>query len=986
MKLSDLKNCNYFIITVLIMIVIFKFASSSITNVLYKEVEISGESIVDNPAFVNDFEVNGNTVISENSDPQIFLIYSQYDIFKIKEISIDIEYLSVENEEAEIFALDSVESYNVLGCSNINLTEGVNKILIPESGYKDGALRLDLATHPGVEIKINNIVVNDSSYITEISNNYFVNFVYVLVLILLGIFSIKLGARNYIYSAGSYCAGFFLLLISTAIYFLFEPSVLKEVSILLAGVIPLCQIMSLVAAGIDKTFTKIQIKLKNTNALNILFALFLIFEITALMFMRRNLHGIIYLCFLYMFGHIGKGIEFNKKQKIFSVLFTVLICITMYALNVDYSFRDYDIYNKGYCAFIIIEDIALSFVAILWFDKINCTNQFKYLEKKNLCYSAKSYKSKLNVELKKSVFDNIVSLIIIAVALSFAEICIRTYMSENGLRIGLESALIYLGTDVFFFNLLFLYLIAYFLKSLLGKRTSNVLLVIVLISYLIGSFLKLKYHGTVLQLIDFLLVKEIFLIAEAFVGKIGYYIIIALLITVVICILINIKKIVRYLKPKCSIIYAILMIVPLLQVVYILNNNMLSNIDVDFENVWIDEKTKFSKDGIMLYNYNNINNLLNLYPKEPEEYSSEYMNELKTSFDEIKNYTESDIKPDVIVIMAESYFDITQIEEFNLSEDVVYPYRKYGNGHIMSPKYGGGTAAVEFEALTGFSNMFLLNEVIAYTTYMRSGNVKFPAIPWEFNESGYETIVMHPNSANFYNRNNAYEAMGFNKYYSIEDFDKEGNTLNDGYYKDKAFGEKLIEIASDDSKPQFIFGITIEGHSPYENKYKDDEFNIDVTSDTVNGSQLKQVKEFAQSLNNTSDMIEDVIEYVENTDRPTLLYIFGDHLPPIDCIAKMDVSLNIWTRYATPLMTYSNYKDIEIGSDYISPCQLASQVLIDAGIKHSSYFDYIYSIRSKYPILKREFIDNMDTEEIKKYNIMQYDLMFGERYLINKEN
>ena len=64
-------------------------------------------------------------------------------------------------------------------------------------------------------------------------------------------------------------------------------------------------------------------------------------------------------------------------------------------------------------------------------------------------------------------------------------------------------------------------------------------------------------------------------------------------------------------------------------------------------------------------------------------------------------------KPDVIMVMSESFWDPTLLPNTKLTPDPIPTVRKTRSGSMFSPEFGGMTANVEFEALTGFSNAFL---------------------------------------------------------------------------------------------------------------------------------------------------------------------------------------------------------------------------------------------------------------------------------------
>ena len=84
---------------------------------------------------------------------------------------------------------------------------------------------------------------------------------------------------------------------------------------------------------------------------------------------------------------------------------------------------------------------------------------------------------------------------------------------------------------------------------------------------------------------------------------------------------------------------------------------------------------------------------------------------------------------------------------------------------MFSPEFGGMTANVEFEALTGFSNAFLPYGSIPYQQYVRG---PVPSLATFFRSQGYETTAIHPFEGWFWNRKHVYDAFGFDRFLSIE--------------------------------------------------------------------------------------------------------------------------------------------------------------------------------------------------------------------------
>ncbi len=968
----------------IVFVIIIKFVSSFLmTDVLYRERTLSGEEWI-SVSSVSGIEKKGNTVRTLNTDPQVYLNYRDFDFpLSVRSVSFVIDDMSIDESNMDIFALDEVSNYGAYSSTSSEIRQGKNDVLLLDSNYDTDALRIDFTSSPDVDITVDSVIINDRDVIKELAGEDYMVFLYFALCVFFGIIFINAGRRRLFLGARECVFGLFAALVSAVFPYASDNDILVKCAVLVFVSPLLCQLTAYISSAVEKLIQRCGRVFKNINVGGILFSMFLCIDFLFTLILRLDVHIYILLCMLYVFGYFGEELNLGKKKTVISLLLTAIGAVIMLNRGMEFYAKAYSLENVGFGAFIILSDMVIGMTAALAQSGIKFKSFFSFLEKKRLCTCREERYYTFGSECGETIYRNILRFVFITFAFMASEIFVRCCVENGKPFVGFNYALIFMSGEVFYFNLLLVFTVSCLLYGIMGRRSSACFMVIVWALYIIGSFLKLKFHDTMLQAIDILLIKEIVLIADSYIGKTAFYAIIAFLIVLALVILINIVKIIKFLKPKFYFAKTVFMILCFVQLMYILNNNMLKDQGADFANLWINEESKFKKEGTALYAYANIKALLQLYPGEPENYSEEYMDSLEASFE--KPTGESDIKPDVIMVMAESYFDINSVEEIKLSEDVVYPYRKYGSGNIISPRYGGGTAAVEFEALTGFSSMFLLKDVIPYTTYIRNAGDKFPSIAWEFDNNGYDTIVMHPNIPDFYNRDVAYEAMGFKEYLSISSFDKTNNVLRDGCFKDVPFGRKIIELAKDDSKPQFIFGITIEGHSPYEKKYNEDEMDIDVSAD-VDKEQLMQIRQFSQSVKETSNMIEELIEYVDSAERPTLLYVFGDHLPPIDSLGEMAVSKDVRRRYATPLITYSNYKKIDTGSDKISPVHLSAQALYDAGVEHSSYFDFIHSVKQSYPILHNDFNIDREAEDIKKYEMIQYDMMFGEKYLWNIEN
>ena len=115
-------------------------------------------------------------------------------------------------------------------------------------------------------------------------------------------------------------------------------------------------------------------------------------------------------------------------------------------------------------------------------------------------------------------------------------------------------------------------------------------------------------------------------------------------------------------------------------------------------------------------------------------------------------------KPDIIMVMSESFWDVTSLPNTRITPDPIPFMRANRSGSVFSPEFGGMTANVEFEALTGFSNAFLPAGSIPYQQYIRR---PLPSLATFLRSEGYETKAIHPFAGWFWNRSVVYKAVSY---------------------------------------------------------------------------------------------------------------------------------------------------------------------------------------------------------------------------------
>jgi|GEM_PF-1440007 len=583
----------------------------------------------------------------------------------------------------------------------------------------------------------------------------------------------------------------------------------------------------------------------------------------------------------------------------------------------------------------------------------------------------------------------------------FAVIVIATFLCEFSLRQNIKTTIVDMLHPNIMFNILVLCGLYLGLICLIGKGISNVIIAIFTIFLTIANFIKITYFDEPFYPWDMYLIKNLFGISKEYLNA-PVIVISVLIFSGLVFLLVKFRKnVLRYLKPKFNFVF-----LPFALIVILLNANVLANYklsgQVGVQRSWYIGKSEILANGMYAQNYYYLSDLEKYLNPKPEGYSQDTMLAISEKYKNSAATTvtasassspvSSPQKPNVIVIMSESYWDLTKLNGITISKDIAENVHKYQKGQLAPPAIGGGTANTEFEALTGMSLYFMSPGIIAYNAYLRT---ETPSVASIFRDNGYSTTAIHPNGGWFYNRDKVYNYFGFEKFYDIESFDMDTQTKGP-HISDYALVDKILETLNSSDKPAFIFAVSMQNHDPFNDKYTS--FDVDVESDQLNDSQKDIVKGYAQGLYDADQSFGKLIEALEKSDKPTLVYFFGDHAPRLGSLddyyrvydklglkepVESEQGIGDLKYYTTPLATWSNFRDMRSFSEVISPSHLAYEMLKDAGVDYPSYLNILPKLESKYPImhLKNMELVNPEDELVKDYRLIQYDLLFGSKYL-----
>ena len=204
---------------------------------------------------------------------------------------------------------------------------------------------------------------------------------------------------------------------------------------------------------------------------------------------------------------------------------------------------------------------------------------------------------------------------------------------------------------------------------------------------------------------------------------------------------------------------------------------------------------------------------------EPDSYSEDGMNRILLQLRaEAEQSAEPAVKPNVVLVVSESFFDPTRLPGVSFSADPVPNFHTlaeaFPSGVFLSNTYAGGTGNVEMELFTGIPSAFLgagesltgLGDTSAYR--------RVPSLARVFGAAGYETLFVHSYNDELYDRARNIPALGFDQIIYQDDFlvDK---TYAGGYVSDDTLADELIaRFEAKGDGPVFLYGLTMENHQP----------------------------------------------------------------------------------------------------------------------------------------------------------------------------
>lgn len=382
---------------------------------------------------------------------------------------------------------------------------------------------------------------------------------------------------------------------------------------------------------------------------------------------------------------------------------------------------------------------------------------------------------------------------------------------------------------------------------------------------------------------------------------------------------------------------------------------------------------------------------------QPEGYSVQEAERIAQAYESDAAQT-ADV-PNLIVLMNESFADYESIGRgLTLSEDAMPFIHSLTDNTIKGTAYasifGGNTPNSEYEFLTGNTMAFLPASSVGFHLFVRG---QMPSLASQLKTLGYSTMAIHPYRGNNYRRSIVYPQIGFDTYYTRDDFENPEYIRK--YISDNCLADRIIEEYeknTQDGTPFFCYNVTMQNHGGYMmSNAANIDFQISVLDEAVDRTKTEI---YINLIRESDAAFQKLVEYFSDQTEPTAILMFGDHqanlgdntyeyLLGTDCTQE-----ELMEKYKVPFVLWTNYDIPEETIERTSLNYLSSIVADRLGLPMTGYQKYLLALSEELPVINTlgywsadgSFYELKDqtspyAEKINEYHILEYNDIFGKK-------
>ncbi|WEV60555.1 LTA synthase family protein [Streptococcaceae bacterium ESL0729] len=333
----------------------------------------------------------------------------------------------------------------------------------------------------------------------------------------------------------------------------------------------------------------------------------------------------------------------------------------------------------------------------------------------------------------------------------------------------------------------------------------------------------------------------------------------------------------------------------------------------------------------------------------------------------------------VIFVLSESLANPNRLPQIKLSKNPLTEIdqikEKTASGLMISHGYGGGTANMEFEGLTGLSLDYFNPSVTVINNEVVPKMAFIPALSDFFKNK----TAIHLENAENYNRRNIYQEMGYEEFISLGNSNMLAlDVENYGVHPSDAssYGQVIDSLTMD---AQFFSLITMQNHSPWVNVGGDISAEFPKLGKGVN----ENLANYANALAQTDIETKKFLDKLSLVTKDISVVFYGDHLPGFYPQSVFDKNPKL--KYQTDYFIWNNKKDYSQGQPIVRTSDFIPELLELVDAKVSPWYalqtDHYKEVPNKQMLGNDGELTASQKEISDDFKIIQYDLTLGKHYL-----
>jgi hypothetical protein len=250
-----------------------------------------------------------------------------------------------------------------------------------------------------------------------------------------------------------------------------------------------------------------------------------------------------------------------------------------------------------------------------------------------------------------------------------------------------------------------------------------------------------------------------------------------------------------------------------------------------------------------------------------------------------------------------------------------------------------------------------------------------PSLVSALEAHGYRTVAVHGNAGSFWNRRNAYKAMGMDRFITRDEFP--ADAPHDGLWiSDAAMTDVILSQLRQPGPPHMVLALSMETHGPYKDLAGVDAAERDAVEvpASLAPAQAEALRNYLYHAHHADAQLGRLMRALRANRRPAVVLFFGDHLPALPKVyAQLGfVDDRSGPKQEVPWVLWRSDRQVRVARDdpAMESWMLPGLLLQAAGVHGDPYFstivDVVSSLDDATPAQRRTLVKGMQSAAIAR--------------------